>query len=188
MMHFGEASLHQVTSKVSRLSPTLNSADLEKQLKYHENWLKRDSNGLTPTSDISDVVGSDYLCPHQFFPGKFHRNGKFEASPYFDQSFAQAVMDGETQFIAERGRSVDVNAWDLNGQTCLFRAAEKGNIHVCAALVLAAADPNCRALDGRRAIDHVPKRHTALTTLLRACAGDDILNEHVLEAVVAVPE
>ena len=52
---------------------------------------------------------------------------------------------------------MDVNAWRANGETVLFVAARRDDddaAAVLAALLLAAADPNCRARDGRRALQH----------------------------------
>ena len=53
-----------------------------------------------------------------------------------------------------RPDAVDVNAWRGDGATVLFAAARRGDAAVLAALLLAAADPNCRARDGRRALQH----------------------------------
>lgn len=53
-------------------------------------------------------------------------------------------------------RRFDVNAWTSTGETVLFVAARRCQVSVLGALLLAAADPNCRAKDGRRALDSVP--------------------------------
>ena len=61
-------------------------------------------------------------------------------------------------FASSRPDAVDVNAWRGNGETVLFVAARQDDAAVLAALLLAAADPNCRARDGRRALQHGENR------------------------------
>merc|ERR1712046_392480 len=95
-----------------------------------------------------------------------------------DQKLEWAVDDVDVakieKLVIDR---VDVNAWDANGETFLFRAARAGNLHVCAALILSTADPNLKARDGRKAVDHVAEKGGQtrnLQLLLRMCGGLDL--------------
>ena len=85
---------------------------------------------------------------------------------------------------------MNVNAWCARGETVLFHAARRGAPQLLAALVLAAADPNCRAKDGSRAVQHVGDCRAAKASkaLLESAAGDSILMTEALEGLEAVEE
>eukprot|EP00438_Fugacium_kawagutii_P026741 Skav205687 [mRNA] locus=scaffold2655:74023:94641:- [translate_table: standard] len=139
---------------------------------------------------------------------KPHRS---ESSPYYSQELEKLVKETSSameivDFLNARTRGVDVNAWSSTGETVLFAAARRGQVPLLAALLVAAADPNCRAKDGRRALDHVPPEGrltkaamgsngnpwgpVGLRTrevLLRSAAGDVHMTES-WQALEAVPE
>lgn len=52
-----------------------------------------------------------------------------------------------------RKTTLDINAWTSSGETVLFPAVRRADVDVLAALLWVGADPNCRAKDGRRALD-----------------------------------
>jgi len=197
IMFRGSVSMHKVARKVSRLSPIMSAAEMQKQMTFHANWLLRDANGLMPTSELTDTVGSNYDYPHQFFPGKFNHRKHFQECPYFPRSLKDAIVKGKLDEVRKlvSASDIDFNAWDTKGETVLFRAAARGHLHIIALLLLAAADPNCRALAGQRAVDLLPKVSTsnpeqvgAARTLLHACQGLDISSAELRRAIDAVPE
>eukprot|EP00747_Dinoflagellata_sp_TGD_P041295 gnl/TRDRNA2_/TRDRNA2_141398_c0_seq1.p1 gnl/TRDRNA2_/TRDRNA2_141398_c0~~gnl/TRDRNA2_/TRDRNA2_141398_c0_seq1.p1 ORF type:complete len:273 (+),score=39.51 gnl/TRDRNA2_/TRDRNA2_141398_c0_seq1:195-1013(+) len=148
-----------------------------------------------------------YARPHDFFPGRLQPGAK---CPYLCESLWRATEEQRCELVAEiagtNGLDVDLNAWNSLGETVLFVAARFPCANVCATLMLAAADPSCRARDGRRAVDHVPvvelarlrdkakwRQAHAVQTLLQLGSALDNLDvdgghESVLEALEAVPE
>ncbi|CAE7443523.1 desi2, partial [Symbiodinium necroappetens] len=157
---FGQHSL-EAAKTVSPLSPALQASSLRKSLdQSHRHWLKRDSRGLSPTSDIN---GCFEKGPDQFFPGRFHKTTAFEPSPHYAQHLEMKVLHASGEELARLAASLaqtpqlDVNAWDGQGETLLHKAARRGQPEILAPLLLMAADPNCRAKDGRCPLDCIPK-------------------------------
>ncbi|CAE8623180.1 unnamed protein product [Polarella glacialis] len=199
---FGNHSV-DLASRVSPLSPVHSTSvfrtELGSENREHRRWLMRDSSGLTPTSDIE---GCFDIGPNQFFPGRFHKLGRFDASPSYSVGLRRMVERGTCVELAaaltEAYRTTDINAWDANGETVLFCAARRGDPAVLAPLLLSAADPNCRARDGRRAVDHVPAHRkpqdgevsASLTRALLLFAGglEHVHGETLLDAISFVPE
>lgn len=181
---FGRHAVEDAAGRVSPASPVPEAQTLRQMLRAHRHWLTRDRRGLSPTSDIDGCFENG---PGAFFPGRFKGS---EASPYYSQQLEKLVLSASASdvmdFLTARPDAVDVNAWRGNGETVLFVAARQDDAAVLAALLLAAADPNCRARDGRRALQHGENR--AVKALLRSAAGDSIRMTETVEALEAVPE
>jgi len=175
MAGFGNQSL-DIARKVSRLSPISSCAESRKSLRHHRWWMKRDSAGEPSTSDIDGCFDAEG-GPHQYFPGRFHKKGTFEASPYVHSSLWTLVTKGDTagvaRMLSDPSHVIDVNAWDVQGETVLFLAARRGDLALCANLILAAADPNCRDRTGQLPLDHVPKDAAVPTPSEKATAAKE---------------
>ncbi|CAE7483801.1 unnamed protein product [Symbiodinium natans] len=188
---FGHYSLDPA-KRVSVLSPVTHATNLRKSLdQSHRHWLTRDVRGLSPTSDINGCFDKG---PDQFFPGRFQKTGALEPSPYYLQHLEQKVLRADAEEIAaalSRASQPDLNAWDGRGETLLHKAATRGRPEVMAPLVLAAADANCRAKDGRRPLDHVPRgpgNDLARALLMLAGGEDNVPLAEIMKVVEAVPE
>ncbi|CAJ1332200.1 unnamed protein product [Effrenium voratum] len=169
---FGEHSLDSAKRVARGVSPVPSGSMLRQLMRPHRHWLSRDRRGLSPTSDMEGCFENG---PDQFFPGRFHRKG-FEASPYYRQVELNGALDLEAL------RKLDLNAWDLRGETLLFKAARLSTSAAAVAqLLLASADPGCRDLSGRLAASPCG------TDLLRL-AREELQPGEALAALAQVPE
>lgn len=177
----------ELANLTSPLSPIDSSTGIAWKLSRHRVWLARDKTGTSP---LSDVDGCFDVGPSPYFPGMFSS----PASPDFSSKLRAAVELSDVP-----GRA-DVNAWDAQGETALFGVVRTCDLGTCAALILAEADPNCRARDSRcladrvedlitRGSEHPPDRLRALHGLLALCGGLTVVpEEDALVALALVPE
>ena len=173
---FGRHSL-DAAKRQSPLSPVPKAASLRQSLKAHKHWLTRDQKGLSPTSDIEGCFENG---PGPFYPGRFHKHG-FEASPYYSKDLEKAVLSSSAAGVASllATGKIHVNAWDLHGETVLFKASSRGDPDILALLLLAAADPNVMARQAR---------HTAKAKLLSLALGERMSLEEAYEVISKVSE